>query len=221
MFLIFKKYVEKQEREKLIIEELNKRKFFPFTPHYVIITQLTNAFELGEITREFFLGQLDCYMFYCKFPLFKKCFQHASNNQSLPTFEDFFKTVQYIMRKNGRLPHRTPPEQRNVIKIYGWTKIITFNELIVNDDISIILRRKVKKEYQHKIQKKIKNDYLPILHLLVPNVLSEIIVEYIKDFLFLFSCIFPREIVKEERKLIIPTWESINQFQKQTWDFWK
>ena len=217
MFLIFRKYGGEHIREQIIVEEFKKQKITP--PYNRILIKLTDAFELHQITREFFVGQLDCYLFYCQFRLFNKCFQHACNSQDLQSFADFLPRIKLRMETNkkyGTYGFR-PAEDSNVTKVYLWARIITLNELVINDDLSAVFR----KEHQQKIEEKIKNEYFPILNFIVPNVLSKIIVDYLNDFLFIFRCILSTEIVEEEIKLIIPTWDSIIQPQVTNYDFWK
>ena len=158
--------------------------------------------------------------FYSQFPLYKKCWQHAGNHQNIETLENFLTRLKELIQTND--PNLgwngfQPPQKKNVNKIDLWTKTVFLNELAITPDISPIFS----KRYKNKIDQKIINLYSPIMVLLLPTVLYEIILDYSKDNLFYFSCILSNEIWKHDINLIVPSWQSIFQCQVPNCDFWK
>ena len=196
----WKNYLEKPI---IVMEELRKRKLDEI--YDFVVFKFSDDFVLDKMTREMFIKELDCYLFYSKISLFRKLFHYACNNENLESFSQFLSLMQ--KKNGGRTCCFAPPLECNITKLYLWARIITLNELVCNDNLSITIRS----EYEPEIQEKIQMYYFSILNFLFPNVLNQIIIDYAKDFIFTLNCLLSQEIVNTEIKLIYPTWDSISK----------
>ena len=211
--------------EKIITEEISKRNGMDVN----VIEQFCDDFRSKKYTQEFFVGQLDCLMFYSNFAFFNQCYQLGCNYQNfhhiVKSFILFLEKVKMLMQMNShqKIYMCCLLQKSNIQKFYLWARIITINELNIlhEQNISNELSLVFQKKYTSTIVQKIQDVYLPKLNCFLPNVLCEIILSYVQDFRFKLSCILPENICENELNLILPLWESITQCKVENCDFWK